>query len=60
VGGIVAIIQQGRVLRQDEEEMEAIADDKNNVIEGEVVTRTTGSKNKKTKSPKASAKKRRK
>lgn len=27
VGGLVAIIQQGRVLKQDEEEMEAIADE---------------------------------
>lgn len=61
-GGLVAIIQQGRVLKQDEEEMEAIADepDKKEVIEGEVV-RTTGSKNKKSKSSKAkSANKRRK
>ncbi len=52
VSGIVAIIQQSRVLKQDEEEMEAIADEpaSNKVIEGEVVTRGQGSKNKKSKS----------
>jgi YidC/Oxa1 family membrane protein insertase len=43
VGGIVAYIQQGRILNQDEEEMEEIADakdaktDKKEVIEGEIV-----------------------
>ncbi len=61
VGGLVAIIQQGRVLKQDEEEMEAIADEpdaKKTVIEGEVVTRTAGSKNKKAKT--SSVKKRKK
>lgn len=63
VGGLVAMIQQGRVLKQDEEEMEAIADEpsKKQAIEGEVVTRAQGSKNKKSKSSKAkSANKRRK
>jgi YidC/Oxa1 family membrane protein insertase len=62
VSGLVAIIQQSRVLKQDEEEMEAIADepDKKDVIEGEVVTRATGSKNKKSKSSKAKVNKRRK
>ncbi len=52
IGGFVAIIQQGKVLKQDEEEMEAIADEpskKKEVIEGEVVQRTAGSKNKKNK-----------
>lgn len=60
VGGIVAIIQQTRVLKQDEEEMEAIADEpsKKEVIEGEVV-RTTSSKNKKSKKA-STTKKRRK
>lgn len=57
IGGLVAIVQQGRVLKQDEEEMEAIADEpsakSNKVIEGEVVARPQGSKNKKSKtSPK--------
>lgn len=61
VSGLVAIIQQSRVLKQDEEEMEAIGDEpsKKDVIEGEVV-RTTGSKNKKTKSGQNKANKRRK
>lgn len=60
VGGIVAIIQQSRVLKQDEEEMEAIANEKTkgDVIEGEVVERTQGSKNKKTKSSQAKKKRR--
>lgn len=60
VGGIVAVIQQSRILKQDEEEMEAIADEpsKKDIIEGEVIQRPTGSKNKK--SSKAKAKKRRK
>lgn len=59
-GGIVAIIQQTRILRQDEEEMEAIADEptKKQVIEGEVV-RTTSSKNKKSKKSSSTKKKRR-
>lgn len=62
MSGLVAIVQQGRVLKQDEEEMEAIADepDNKNVIEGEVVTRTQGSKNKKAKSSKTKTNKRRK
>ncbi len=62
VSGLVAITQQSRVLKQDEEEMEAIADEKpskKDIIEGEVV-RTQGSKNKKTKSSHAKANKRRK
>lgn len=60
VGGIVAIIQQTRILKQDEEEMEAIADEpaKKQVIEGEVV-RTTSSKNKKSKKSSTTKKKRR-
>lgn len=51
VGGIVAYIQQARVLNQDEEEMEQLADTdaKKEVIEGEVV--------KKPKPKKAAAKK---
>jgi YidC/Oxa1 family membrane protein insertase len=59
VSGLVALTQQRRVLKQDEEEMEAIGDEKT-IIEGEVVTRSTGSKNKKTKTSKAKANKRRK
>lgn len=42
VGGIVAYIQQAKILGQDETEMEAIADapgKKKTVIEGEVITR---------------------
>lgn len=60
VSGLVAIAQQSRVLKQDEEEMEAIADEKTkgDVIEGEVVTRTQGSKNKKTKSSQSKKKRR--
>lgn len=62
VSGLVAITQQSRVLKQDEEEMEALADEKpakGEIIEGEVI-RTQGSKNKKTKSSRAKANKRRK
>lgn len=59
VGGIVAYIQQSRVLGQDEEEMEAIADapDKKDVIEGEIVQKP---KAKKTPAKKRQSKKRRK
>lgn len=58
VGGIVAYIQQGRVLGQDEQELEALADapDKKPIIEGEIVPK---SKNKKTTSKKSSKKRRR-
>lgn len=59
VSGIVAYIQQDRILGQDEEEMEELADapDKPNVIEGEIIEKKTP----KTKaSAKKSAKKRRK
>lgn len=54
VSGMVAIVQQSRVLRQDEEEMEAIADEpsKKEVIEGEVV-KTKSTKVKKKKSSKS-------
>lgn len=60
VSGIVAVIQQSKVLKQDEEELEEIADeiDDKKVIEGEVV-RAAGSKNKKTKKSSKSTKKRR-
>ena len=60
VGGIIAIIQQSKILKQDEEEMEALADEptKKQVIEGELV-RATSSKNKKSKKS-STAKKRRK
>lgn len=59
VGGIVAYIQQSRILGQDEEEMEMIADEttKKDVIEGEVVQKP---KPKKTASKKKASKKRRK
>lgn len=48
VGGVVAYIQQARVLDQDENEMEAIADkmDSNTVVEGEVVTKKPKAKTK--------------
>ncbi len=54
VGGIVAYIQQARVLGKDEVEMEAIADE-SRVIEGEVVEKPKAKKQKK-----SSNKKRRK
>lgn len=47
VGGLVAIIQQGRVLNRDEEEMEALADEKtsrkdvSSIPEAEVVAKPT-------------------
>jgi YidC/Oxa1 family membrane protein insertase len=57
VGGLVAIIQQNRVLNQDEEEMEALADEKKprkdvkSIPEAEIVatkpTKKSSSKNKK-------------
>lgn len=53
VSGLVAYIQQARVLGRDEKEMEAVAD-KPNVIEGEIVNKP---KNKKTKSKKTKTKK---
>lgn len=63
VSGIVAVIQQGRVLKQDEEEMEQLADEPNKkkkkeIIEGEVITRPISSKNKKAKVSKAKKRKR--
>lgn len=67
VGGIVAIIQQTIILREDEEEMEAMADEpgkpKRNVKdipEAEVVAPAPVSKNKKKASSKNAKKKRRK
>lgn len=58
--GVVAYLQQAKVLKQDEDELEALADTstKKEIIEGEVVPRKIQPKTKKTK--KASAKKRRK
>lgn len=44
VGGVVAYIQQARILGQDEEEMEAIADKSGPIIEGEVVTNKKSAK----------------
>lgn len=65
VGGVVAYIQQSRVLKEDETELEAIANSPSGtkkVIEGEVVTKPTKKKSSKTKksSKKSSTKKRRK
>jgi YidC/Oxa1 family membrane protein insertase len=74
VGGVVAYIQQGKVLNQDEEEMEAIADKPSAssktgdgtrvIINGEVIkdttTKKTPPKNKNTKTVKAKTVKRRK
>jgi YidC/Oxa1 family membrane protein insertase len=59
VSGMVAIIQQSRVLKQDEEEMEAIADEptKKEAIEGEVV-RSSSAKKKKKKSSKSNKRRR--
>lgn len=66
VGGIVAYIQQGRVLGKDEEEMEQLADapsvsKKSSVIEGEVIAKPTeNTKPVKKAKPSKSHKKRRK
>lgn len=48
VGGLVAFIQQSKVLKQDETEMEAIADasERKNVIEGEVIQKKPAKKKK--------------
>lgn len=63
VGGLVAYIQQGRVLGSDEEEMESMASannkDEKQIIEGEVVEKPTQNKTKPS-SKKQQAKKRRK
>lgn len=61
VGGLVAFMQQSRILKQDETELEEVADksDKKEVIEGEVVETKPKTKAKKA-SKKAPAKKRRK
>ena len=53
-GGLVAIFQQSKILKQDEEEMEAIANEpapKRKIIEGEIIQKKTP-KNKKPKSSK--------
>lgn len=62
VGGITAYIQQARVLNQDEQEMEAVADkpDKKQVIEGEVVKTTSKPKPAKKKKSSKNSKKRKK
>lgn len=58
VGGLVAIIQQRRVLNQDEDEMEALADAKTtkkdikSIPEAEVVSTKTSTKSPKKSSPK--------
>lgn len=60
VGGLVAYIQQAKVLGRDEEEMEKLADkpDKNTVIEGEVIQKPRTKQ--KTKKKKSTPNKRRK
>jgi YidC/Oxa1 family membrane protein insertase len=64
VGGIVAYIQQAIVLREDEEEMEAIADkpskDTSKIPEAEIVSTSTTKTPQKPKSNKKKAHKRRK
>lgn len=62
VGGIVAFIQQSRVLKQDETEMEAIADEpdaKKEIIEGEVVTKKKPSPKNKKKTAKSNKRRKR-
>lgn len=61
VGGIVAFMQQSYILKQDETELEAVADkaDRKQVIEGEVVDKKEKPKTKKP-SKKTATKKRRK
>lgn len=48
VGGVVAYWQQARILKQDETELEAIADkpDKKEIIEGEIINKPKTKKNK--------------
>lgn len=63
-GAIVAYIQQGRILKQDEEELEAVADktptaDKDGVIEGEVIPAKPTKKPKKPQAKKSPASKKR-
>jgi YidC/Oxa1 family membrane protein insertase len=61
VGGIVGYLQQSHILKQDEEEMEAIADTpsgQKTVIEGEVIEKKHTPKPKKKKSSKSSKKRR--
>ncbi len=67
VGGLVAYIQQASVLKQDEEELEAVADKTvtatdraNNAIEAEIVEKPTKKKSAKSGSKKVKSKKRRK
>lgn len=59
VGGLVAYLQQARVLRQDVTEMETIADkpSKKDVIEGEVINKKQKTKNKKQSSKKSKRRK---
>lgn len=63
VGGIVGYLQQSRILKQDEQEMEAIADTpsgKKTAIEGEVIEKKSPTpKTKKKKTSKSSKKRRR-
>lgn len=57
VSGVVAFLQQSRILKQDETELEDLAD-KKTVIEGEVVETKKPAKTKKKKSSKSSKKRR--
>lgn len=60
VSGLVAFWQQRKVLNQDEQEMEDIADEPDKVIEGEVVEKPSATKRKKPAKKKPSKSKRRK
>lgn len=58
ISGVVAYLQQARILNKDEQEMEAIADKPTRkVIEGEVINKPTQPKSKKSKSGKKRRKK---
>lgn len=58
VSGLTAFLQQSHILRQDETELEAVADKPSKVvIEGEVINKKQSTKNKKQKSKKARRKK---
>ncbi len=61
VGGLVAYLQQSRVLNQDKEELLTVADNtKDDVIEGEVISKPKPKKQNKKKSSASKAKRRKK
>lgn len=62
IGGLVAYFQQGRILNDDEEEMEGLAEKKGDesIIEGEIVEKPKEKKEASTSKKKQPAKKRRK